>query len=242
VRDGRLLHVLSIPGSEGVYPSVLALAPRFTVSGKGADGPLLALTGAHLAGQDAAVLARCQGVSRSCCTHPPAAAPFTVRSLAGSRGFCRTPRASAGIGWLTCCCALLAAKTRGMSKCIASSMAVSMTVVRLTSCRVLPAAAHGGAGAGGGGRGGMRVGGGAAASGRAAGRPAAGGALDVPLHLPAVAHSGREIVYEALRLACQHCWDCISVPHCSPDETAGHTRRLPVRRGLGSGAAQRAGC
>ena len=61
VRDGRLLHVLSISGSEGVYPSVLALAPRFTAGEKNGDGPLLALTGAHLAGADAAVLARCQG-------------------------------------------------------------------------------------------------------------------------------------------------------------------------------------
>ena len=62
VRDGRLLHVLSISGSEGVYPSVLALAPRFTAGEKNGDGPLLALTGAHLAGaDDATVLARCQG-------------------------------------------------------------------------------------------------------------------------------------------------------------------------------------
>jgi hypothetical protein len=75
VRDGRLLHVLSIPGSEGVYPSVLALAPRFTAGGKDADGPLLALTGAHLAGQDAAVLARCQGALQGCCAPPPAPAP-----------------------------------------------------------------------------------------------------------------------------------------------------------------------
>jgi hypothetical protein len=61
VRDGRLLHVLSVSGSEGVYPSVLALSPRFTAGDGGGDGPLLALTGAHLAGPDAAVLARCQG-------------------------------------------------------------------------------------------------------------------------------------------------------------------------------------
>lgn len=58
MRDGRVLHVLS---SGGVFPSVLALSPRFLAPGEAGEGPLAALTGAHLAGQDAAVLARCNG-------------------------------------------------------------------------------------------------------------------------------------------------------------------------------------
>lgn len=63
MRGGRLLHVLSSAGSAGVYPAVAALSPRFLAPGDAGEGPLVALTGAHLAGQDAAVLARCNGKS-----------------------------------------------------------------------------------------------------------------------------------------------------------------------------------
>ncbi len=58
VRDGRVLHVLSASGSRGVFPSVMAVSPRFVAAD---DSPLVALTGANIAGEDAAVLARSGG-------------------------------------------------------------------------------------------------------------------------------------------------------------------------------------
>lgn len=57
-RDGRVLHVLSASGSHSVFPSVMAVSPRFVAAD---DTPLVALTGANVAGEDATVLARIGG-------------------------------------------------------------------------------------------------------------------------------------------------------------------------------------